>query len=118
MPVSSEQLQESYERIAADPASVDKRLLGLPFRYWSSSLDVDPIPLYRRISQPTYSLFGEKDQSAPVESVEKLRDDPEIRKQGKITVEIVPGASHTLTRSGVDLKPELFSKINAWLASR
>lgn len=118
LPVSSEQLQESYERIAADPASVDKRLLGLPFRYWSSSLDVDPIPLYRRISQPTYILFGEKDQSAPVESVEKLRDDPEIRKQGKITVEIVPGASHTLTRSGVDLKPELFSKINAWLASR
>jgi pimeloyl-ACP methyl ester carboxylesterase len=118
LPVSSEQLDESFEQIAAEPASVDKRLLGLPFRYWSSTLDVDPSPLYRRISQPTYVLFGEKDQSVPVESVEKLRDDPEIRKHGKITVEIVPGASHTLNRSGVDLKPELFTKINAWLTSR
>lgn len=116
LPVSSEQLQASFEEIAAEPDSLDKRFLGLPFRYWSSSLDVDPSPLYRRVSQPTYILFGERDQSVPVESVQKLRDDPAIRKQGK-TVEIVPGASHTLTRSGVDLKPELFTKINAWLTS-
>lgn len=114
-PINSEELESGLAAVAADPQSLDKRFLGLPHLYWSSTLDVDPSPVYRRISQPGYVFVGEKDQSVPVESAYALRNSLSAAHRKNIAVEIVEGASHTLVREGTDLKPEIFRKLNAWL---
>lgn len=112
---SAEQLRSGLEAVDADPRSTEKRFLGLPHLYWSSTLDRDPIPIYLRVSQPSFVFFGEKDQSVPVESAYLLRDRLAAAGKSNIKVEIVGGASHTLVRDGVDLKPEIFSRVGEWL---
>jgi pimeloyl-ACP methyl ester carboxylesterase len=116
-PIGSQELQSKFADIASDPQSVDKRLLGLPYLYWSSSLDKDPMPFYLRVSQPAKVFFGEQDQSVPVESARALRDRLNAAHRTNIEVEIVEGASHTLVRDGKDLKPEIFRRLDAWLTA-
>jgi pimeloyl-ACP methyl ester carboxylesterase len=114
-PIGTVELQSKFADIASDPQSEEKRLLGLPYLYWSSSLDRDPMPFYLRVSQPTRVFFGEKDQSVPVESAHALRDRLKAAHRTNIEVEIVEGASHTLVRDGKDLKPEIFRRLDGWL---
>jgi len=112
-----EEIQSEIAAIASDPESPDKRLLGQPYRYWSSMLDIDPLPIYLRVRQPTYVVMGEKDESVPVESAYALRDRLAAARHTNVKVEIIEGASHVLIRDGVDLKPSLMRKIGAWLTS-
>lgn len=111
-----EDLESGLAAIAADPESLEKRFLGLPHRYLSSVLDLDPIPVYLRVSQPAYVILGEKDEAVPVESAYALRDRLNAARRTNVTVEIVDGASHALMREGVDLKPIIMGKIGAWLS--
>lgn len=116
-PIGAEELRSKFADIASDPQSLEKRLLGLPYLYWSSSLDKDPMPFYLRVSQPARVFFGEKDQSVPVESARALRDRLNAAHRTNIEVEIVEGASHTLVRDGKDLKPDIFRRLDSWLAA-
>ena len=114
-PIGFQELQSKFADIASDPESLEKRLLGLPYLYWSSSLERDPMPFYLRVSQSAKIFFGEKDQSVPVESAHALRDRLNAAHRTNIEVEIVDGASHTLVRDGKDLKPEIFRRMDGWL---
>jgi pimeloyl-ACP methyl ester carboxylesterase len=113
--IGFEELQSKLAEVSKDPESLDKRLLGLPYRYWSSALDIDPLPFYTRVSQPTYVFVGERDQSIPVESGHILRERLRAAHRSNINVEIVRGASHTLLRKGEDLKPGIFRQLDGWL---
>lgn len=111
-----EEMESGMAAVDADPGSLEKRLLGLPYRYFSSMLDVDPIPVYLRVSQPAYVVMGEKDESVPVESAYALRERMAAAHRTNFTIEIVEGASHALIRDGADLKPAIMRKIGEWLS--
>lgn len=113
----TEALNAGLAAIASDPESVEKRFLGHSYRYWSSALDIDPVPIYLRVSQPARVFLGEKDEGVPVDSAFALRDRVAAANRTNVSVEIVEGASHTLVRDGEDLKPAIMRRIGAWLAS-
>jgi pimeloyl-ACP methyl ester carboxylesterase len=100
---------------ARDPASPSKRFLGLPYLYWSSFLDHDPLRAYLQVSQPTWVVHGEADESVPIASAYALRDAVARAGRTNFTFDFVGGASHTLVRDGRDLKPLVFADIDRWL---
>ena len=108
------ELNAGLASVAADPTSTSPRFLGLTNRYLASFLDVDPLPVYARVTQPILSVAGEKDESVPIESIQRLADALKAR-PGRNVVEVIPGASHTFRRAGSDLKPAVMGRLSRWL---
>jgi pimeloyl-ACP methyl ester carboxylesterase len=104
--------------VATDPQSLDRRFLGLPYRYWTSSLDVDPAESYLRVTQPAYFVQGERDESVPVESGRALQARLAAANRTNYRFQFVEGASHILVRDGQDLKPAVMRAIATWMNAR
>jgi pimeloyl-ACP methyl ester carboxylesterase len=50
------------------PDSLEIGFLGMPFRFWSSIVDIRPIDYYQNIDIPVLFIQGEKDRRIPKES--------------------------------------------------
>lgn len=84
----------------------------------------DPIPYWRRVTQPVLVLYGENDRNAPVVSsayglirVWQELDHPDA------TLRVIPGTGHGLWEPGADphrpvLHPEVVSILRDWLPKR
>ncbi|MDR7038541.1 pimeloyl-ACP methyl ester carboxylesterase [Methylobacterium sp. BE186] len=108
-------VEAAFAEVAADPASISRTVFGHSHAYWSSFLDVDPLPLYRRARMPILVLFGAEDESVPVESARHLQEAMAAEGRNDVSVLIVPGADHALRRGGHDLKPQLLWQVGRWL---
>lgn len=89
----------------------------MPHSYLSSVLDLDPLPIFVRVTQPALLITGEDDESVPVESARCLKRRLSERGQTKITLMIIPGADHALRRNGRDLKPDIMTRLSPWISS-
>ena len=83
-------MERQLARVAGSPDSTTDRVLGLPHRYWSSVLDLDPAATLQRVSQPALIVIGSEDRSVPVASARRAAD---LLPEGRLVV--IPGASHT-----------------------
>ncbi len=108
-------IDAAFARIAADPDNARATVYGMTHRYWSTLLDVDPTPMFLKAKQPTLLLMGELDESVPIESAFHLRKQMTAAKRSNFALEVVPGASHSLIRDGVDQKPVVMRRIGVWL---
>jgi pimeloyl-ACP methyl ester carboxylesterase len=107
--------EHAFTDVDADPGSVTKSVLGYPYRYWSSVLKMDPVPIYLSLNIPILMIFGERDQSVPVASARVLDERFRAAKKDNFHLLVVPGASHGLTEGAVDHKPEIMTVIAAFL---
>ncbi len=112
---NGEHLRRKLDKVAADPNNPEATVLGLPHRYLSSMLDVDPVPAFLRVNQPIILIMGGNDDSVPVESTQVLQHAFAGAGKTNLDVRIVPGASHALTHDGKDLKPGLMADIGRFI---
>ncbi len=110
-----DELEKMFARIAANPQSSRHRAWGLPHRYWSSMLDIDPAPLFLAFRNPVLLIMGEKDESVPLESALFLQDRFRTAGRTDFSLRTVPGAGHALTRAGKDLREPVLREIGDWL---
>lgn len=110
------QIERAFAEVAADPDNARETVFGMTYRYWSSILDVDPMPIYQQVHQPILAIMGENDESVPIESLYYLRDRFRDAGRENLTTMVVPGASHTLVRDGEDIRPAVMGKIAVWIS--
>lgn len=65
---SRAKLEAEFSAIRSAPDAQDKEFFGLPYRYWSSHLFHDPLPVLAQLDIPIVAAMGEKDDSVPIES--------------------------------------------------
>lgn len=110
--------RNAFEAVEADPVSMTKKTLGWPRRYWSFLLDRDPLPVYLSLKLPILAVFGELDQSVPLESMLFMKNAFEQANKTNLEVRVVPDASHTLVANGTDQKPLIMAVVSEFLRNR
>ncbi len=108
-------VQAGWEKIAADPRSIERNWYGNPHRWWSDIMDIDPLTDYLKLNIPILLGIGENDASVPVESARFLES--QFKETGKrnLTVKVYPGADHRLSGNGVSYRAEFFSELSRML---
>lgn len=81
-------LEAGFAVIKADPESIESRLYGMTYRYWTSALD--RAPNLASIKAPVLLAIGAKDQSVPVQSAQLAEE-----ALPNAVLVVVPDASHT-----------------------
>jgi pimeloyl-ACP methyl ester carboxylesterase len=104
-----------WEKIAADPRSIEKDWYGNPYRWWSDVMDIDPLPDFLKLNIPVLVGFGEKDESVPVEAARFL--EAKFKEAGKsnLILKIYPGADHRLSGNGISHRSEFFAELSRLL---
>ena len=105
-----DELQKKLAEVEVRPESVSDRVLGLPHRYWSSVLDLDPAPTLRRVSQPTLIIIGGADESVPVDSARLAH---ELMPRSELVV--IPGASHVFQTADGNQRKRVMALIDEFL---
>jgi pimeloyl-ACP methyl ester carboxylesterase len=88
--------------------------------YWDHVLSFNPLPALKNVRCPVLGIFGESDTSteAPVAANNLQRVLTEAGNDD-VTVQIVPGAGHSLsTASGDRMAPGVFDTLRSWLLAR
>jgi pimeloyl-ACP methyl ester carboxylesterase len=109
-------LESMFIRLAANPQSSTDKEWGFPHRYWTSMLDIEPTPLFLAFRKPIPLIIGEKDERVPLESALSLRHRFTAAGRTDLSLRIVPGAGHALTRAGHDLKEAVLRETGDWLS--
>ncbi len=104
-------VNSGWEKIAADPHSIEKNWYGNPYRWWADIMDIDPIADLLKLNIPILVGIGEQDQSVPVESVHFL--ETKFKEAGKdnLIVHVYPGADHRLNADGVSYRNVFFAEL-------
>lgn len=70
---------------------------GTRVRFFSRTLDYDPVPAWERIAQPVLGLWGEEDGDIPVEQSVAIIDRA-LRRAGNVhyMLQVLPGANHRM----------------------
>ena len=108
-------VDSGWEKIVADPRSIEKDWYGNPYRWWADVMDIDPLPDFLKLNIPVLVGIGEKDESVPVESVHFL--EAKFKETGKdnLIVRVYPGADHRLSGNGVSYRNEFFAELGRLL---
>lgn len=104
-----------WEKIAADPRSIEKNWYGNPYRWWADVMDIDPLPALLQLNIPILVGMGEKDESVPVESVRFLESKFKEAGKNNLFVRIYPGSDHRLTANGVSHRSKFFAELERLL---
>lgn len=106
--------ERAFAQVDADPNSTTQKALGYTNLYWSSAIDIDPAPVYLSLRIPILMIFGERDESVPVEAARTLEQRFASARGAKFRLIVVPGANHVLKEDGVDHKPEIMGVISTF----
>ena len=100
-----------WERVDADPDSIEQTYQGLPFRWWSSWQSYSPLDAYRGVDIPVLFVHGTEDSRVPAASTRlvesALPDKP-------FEYWYLEGEGHG-SRSAEELV-ELLSDVDDWLS--
>lgn len=108
-------VNSGWEKIAADPRSIEKNWYGNRYRWWSDIMDLDPLPDFLNLNIPILIGIGERDESVPVESAHFL--ETKFKEAGKdnLIVRVYPGADHRLSGNGVSYRTDFFAELGRLL---
>ena len=109
-----EQLLQTYTAIKADPENVNKEFFGHSYRYWSSHLFHDPLPVYAQLTIPIVAAMGENDDSVPIESGRKLRAYFSARPEKSFTFIEYRNAGHALQAPDKNHLPDYVAGLAQW----
>ncbi len=105
----------AWQRIAADPDSLEQRWLGHPHFWWSRILDLDPVPDYLTLDIPVLVGMGAQDTSVPVESALALQARFQRAGKANLCLIVYHGADHRLQAGGTDYRRDFFHRLSVWL---
>lgn len=108
-------VNSGWEKIAADPRSIEKNWYGNPYRWWSDVMDIDPLADFLNLNIPILIGIGEHDQSVPVESVQFLETKFKEAGKSNLIVHVYPSADHRLNANGVSYRNEFFAELGRML---
>lgn len=108
-------VDSGWQKIAADPRSIEKNWYGNPYRWWSDVMDIEPLPDFLKLNIPVLIGIGEQDRSVPVESARFLESQFEEAGKSKLTLNVYPGADHRLSGNGVSHRSEFFADLSRLL---
>jgi pimeloyl-ACP methyl ester carboxylesterase len=108
--------ERAFAQVDADPNSTTQKTLGYTNLYWSSVIDRDPLPVYLSLRIPILMIFGERDESVPVEAARTLEERFASTRGANFRLIVVPGTNHVLKEDGVDHKPEIMGVISTFFA--
>lgn len=108
-------VNSGWEKISADPRSIEKDWYGNSYRWWSDIMDIDPITDFLKLNIPILVGIGEQDESVPVESVHYLETEFKEAGKGNLIVRIYPGADHRLGGNGMSYRSEFFAELGRLL---
>lgn len=105
-------VNSGWDKIAADPRSIQNNWYGNPYRWWSDIMDIDPLPDFLKLNIPILLGIGEQDESVPVESARFL--EAKFKEAGKnnLIVRVYPGADHRLSSNGISHRSEFFTELS------
>ncbi|WP_183043492.1 alpha/beta hydrolase [Alicycliphilus denitrificans] len=108
-------VNSGWEKITADPRSIEKNWYGNSYRWWTDIMDIDPIADLLKLNIPVLIGIGEQDQSVPVESVNFL--ETKFKEAGKdnLIVRVYPSADHRLNANGASYRNEFFAELGRLL---
>ena len=108
-------VDSGWEKIAADPRSIENNWYGNAYRWWSDIMDIDPLPDFLKLNIPILLGIGEKDESVPVESARFL--EAKFKEAGKdnLIVRVYSGSNHRLSDNGVSHRSEFFAELGRLL---
>lgn len=111
-------VDSGWEKISADPRSIENKWYGNPYRWWSDIMDIDPLADLLKLPIPVLLGIGEQDGSVPVESARFL--ETKFKEAGKdnLVVRVYPGADHRLNRQGESYRSEFFAELGRLLQAR
>jgi len=110
-------VDSGWQKIAADPQSLEKNWYGNSYRWWSAMMDLDPMPALSQLNIPIFIGVGERDESVPVESARYLAERFQQMGKTNLILKVYPGADHRLTRSNHSYRPEYFATLSCLLRS-
>ncbi len=104
-----------WEKISANPRSIEDDWYGNPYRWWADIMDIDPLADLLKLDISILVGIGEADESVPAESARFLES--EFKKAGKknLVLEIYPGADHRLYGDGISHRGEFFARLSRLL---
>lgn len=105
-------VDSAWEKIAADPRSIEKSWFGNPYRWWSDIMDLDPGADFLALDIPILIGIGERDQSVPVESARYLKTKFTEAGKDNLTLRIYPAADHRLNGNGVSYRTDFFAELS------
>ena len=103
---------------AADPQSIDKTILGHPFRYWSGfRAHKDPLADYLSVKVPILMAHGEKDSNALLENAGRMEAEFKKANKRNLTLLVYPNSDHQLKEpNGKSHRPEFLRHVTKWVA--
>ena len=110
-------VDSGWEKIAADPRSIEKDWYGNPYRWWSDVMDIEPLPDFLKLNIPVVVGIGEQDESVPVESARFLASQFKNAGKSNLILHIYPGADHRLSGNGISHRSEFFAELSRLLQS-
>jgi dienelactone hydrolase len=73
-PYSRALLLQEFAAIAKDPDNLEREFFGHSYKYWSSHLFDDPLPVWASLDIHMVTAMGSKDENEPIEAGRRLRD--------------------------------------------
>lgn len=110
-------VDSGWEKIAADPRSIEKDWYGNPYRWWSDIIDIEPLPDFLKLNIPVVLGIGEQDESVPVESARFLASQFKNAGKSNLILHVYPGADHRLSGNGISHRSEFFAELSRLLQS-
>lgn len=109
-----------YKEVQKNPESVKKRGFGQTYKYWTSTISVDPMDYLAELEIPILVASGVKDEMSPVESAYFLSDEFKRLHKQNLTVKVFPDCNHMLIDSdGKSHRKELFKyAVTLWNSKR
>lgn len=108
-------VESGWQKISADPRSIEKDWYGNPYRWWSDIMDIDPLPDFLRLNIPILLGIGEQDESVPVESARFLESKFKEASKTNLMLKVYPGADHRLSGNGISHRGEFFAELSRLL---
>lgn len=110
-------VDSGWEKIAADPRSIEKDWYGNPYRWWSDVMDIEPLPDFLKLNIPVVVGIGEQDESVPVESARFLASQFKDAGKSNLILHAYPGGDHRLSGNGISHRSEFFAELSRLLQS-
>jgi pimeloyl-ACP methyl ester carboxylesterase len=105
-------VSKGWKKISKAPHSNEKKWLNNTYNWWSSVMDLDPLPDFLKLDLPILVGFGEQDTMVAVESAYFLKSEFDKARKNNLILKTYPGVNHRLYGNGISYRKEYFAELS------
>jgi alpha-beta hydrolase superfamily lysophospholipase len=91
---------------------------GNPYRWWSDSMDIEPLMDFLKLNIPVLLDIGEQDECVPVDSARFLESKFNEAGKNNLILNVYPAADHRLSANRISYRSELFAELSCPLLTK